>query len=251
MSSRRARLLRGRHARTTRAKRTDSHRPFAPSGRYATLDGTTLVLMSAPKAEATMKKSSVQKFQVNCACRLVRFADVSPAATAATAAGYGASVDLAGSGEGRWQFSLEGEAITSVFAVASKEEREQWLLSILAALKHCHAVASARVEHSKHVVAKAAKALEAAQAKADRDAATEKASGAAAPMGPVRRGSVAQVELVDLKRRRQRAEAELHVLATRRTAQRINAGVHDDVVKSGAKQYEKLALRLANADSLW
>lgn len=50
---------------------------------------------------------------------------------------------------GKWQFSVESETDTNVFAAPSSEDREHWLTALLAASSYCHAVSEARLQQAK------------------------------------------------------------------------------------------------------
>lgn len=50
---------------------------------------------------------------------------------------------------GKWQFSVESETDTNVFAAKDGEDREGWLRSLLAASSYCHAISDARLHVAK------------------------------------------------------------------------------------------------------
>jgi hypothetical protein len=70
----------------------------------------------------------------------------------AAASGGGKKGEDGGGGDsesaflGRWQFSVESETDSNVFAAQSSEDREGWLEALLTASSYCHAISDARLQ---------------------------------------------------------------------------------------------------------
>lgn len=68
---------------------------------------------------------------------------------------------------GKWQFSVESETDTNVFAANSGDDRESWLTALLAASSYCHAISDARLHVAKDKQKEASDKLKKAEKQAE------------------------------------------------------------------------------------